>query len=186
MGISDIILGLVVGGYFIALGLGVKGVLPDNLRGNKFMLIFGALIIAGNFLISTLEKKVISQAMSPQAWVERARKQYNLPVQMDPLLRLETIAATNDRIVFNISASADTLDVFQKKIAEQRDYMQKNGCHMKISGEILRSGITVQMNYSAPYRLGGQEEQIILTPRDCGFMTPEEAAQQAAQKPAGK
>lgn len=182
MGISDIILGLVVGGYFIALGLGVKGVLPDNLRGNKFILVFGVLIIAGNFIISIVEKKVMSRALTPQAWVESAKKQYNLPVQMDAMLRIETITAANDRIVFNISAAADTLEAFQKKIAEQRDYMQKNGCHMKISGEILRSGITVQMNYTAPTRLGGQEERIVLTPKDCGFSDQQSSAAQAPGK----
>lgn len=169
MGLNDIILGLAVGLYFIGLGAGIKGMLPDNLRGNKLLLGFGVLIILGNVAIAFANKKVADHRVTPQEIVASVSNRINLPLQMDAMLRLETLVAGADRVHYNFSVAADSLPAFQQKIADQRDFMKKNGCTMKDSQLLFRSGFGLQMNFSAPMKIGGMEEKIVIMPKDCGF-----------------
>lgn len=169
MGLNDIILGLAVGLYFIGLGIGIKGMLPDNLRGNKMLLGFGVLIIAGNIVIAYFNNKAVQHRVTPQEIVARVTNKINLPLQMDAVLRLETLVAGADRVHYNFSVMAESASAFQQKISEQRDFMKKNGCTMKDSQLLFSSGYGLQMNFSAPVKLGGMEEKIVIMPKDCGF-----------------
>lgn len=179
MGLSDIVLGFAVGAYFIGLGLGIKGLLPDNLRGNKLLLGFGIVIVVVNIIIAYANKKTAEHRVTPQEIVARVSNKISLPLQMDAMLRLETLVAGSDRVHYNFSVAAESLEAFQRKIADQRDFMKKNGCQMKDSQFLLQSGFGLQMNFSPPMKLGAQDEKIIIMPKDCGYMTPQEAAAQA-------
>lgn len=180
--IFDMLIGYMVGGYFIALGLGVKGMIPDQLRGKKIFLVAGIAVCALNFAFSMYENSVKRAKLSPQMMVASIRERLTLPVQMDPLMRLETVAADETSVIYNFSIKADSVEAYHKKIAEVRDYMTTKGCSMKDSKFLLEAGITMQMNYAAPVQLGISDTQIVMKPRDCGFASVEPAAKDQAAK----
>lgn len=179
MAINDVILGLMVGGYFIALGMGVKGIQPENLRGNKWLLGFGIVIIIGNFVLAYFDSKMKDTRVTPQQLVDGIKAKLTLPLQIDAMLRLESVNAGTDRVLYNFSIAADTAEAYEKKTVELRDFLLKKGCQQPDGIALLKSGYAVQMNYSAPEKLGIAQTELVLQPKDCGYMTPQQAAAQA-------
>ena len=180
--IFDMLIGYMVGGYFIALGIGVKGMIPDQLRGKKIFLFAGIAVCALNFAFSLYEGSVKPAKLSPQMMVASIRERLTLPVQMDPLMRLETVEADTTSVIYNFSIKADSVEAYNKKIAEVREYMSSKGCTMKDSKFLLEAGINMQMNYAAPVQFGINDTKIIMMPKDCGFASAEVAAQEQARK----
>jgi hypothetical protein len=176
MSYFDIILGFLIGGYFIALGVGVKGLKPEPVRGNKLLIVFGLVFIAGNIGITMLQRKMAAHKVTAQEFVDQERKTLNLPIQMDAVMRLETVSAlAADKVAYNFSLQTATAADFDKNVNDQRTYY-KAPCKMKRIGDLLAMGVTVQINYAAPSKLNLPDAQIILTPKDCGYLTPEDAA----------
>lgn len=176
MAINDVILGLMVGGYFIALGLGIKGVQPENLRGNKWLLGFGVAIIIGNFLLAYFDGKVVDAKVTPQQVVDGIKTKLTLPLQIDAVLRLESVSAGTDRVLYNFSIAAESVEAYEKKTAELREFLLKKGCQQPDGIALLKSGYAVQMNYAAPAALGISDAQAVLFPKDCGYVSPEQVA----------
>ncbi len=170
MTINDVILGLIVGGYFIALGLGIKGIQPENLRGNKWLFGFGVIIIIGNFVLTYFDGKGQAVRVTPQQVVDGIKAKLTFPLLIDSLLRLESVGAEPDRVIYNFSITADSIETYEKKVAELREFLLKKGCQQPDGIALLKSGYAVQMNYRAPTGLGIQDAQAVLLPKDCGFV----------------
>ncbi len=179
--IFDMLIGYMVGGYFIALGIGIKGMIPDQLRGKKVFLVVGIAVCALNFAFSLYEGRHRPAKLTPQMVVSGLRDRLSLPVQMDPFMRLETVSADEGNIIYNFSISVTTAEAYNKKIAEVREFMGSKGCTMKDSKFLLEAGINMQLNYAAPVQLGLSDTQIIIKPKDCGYAVADTTAQAEAR-----
>ena len=164
----DIMLGFMVGGYFTALGLGIRGMKPVAAQGNKMVLAMGIFILIANLVITMVERQVTGVPVTPQQIVESFKKRLVLPVQMDAQTRLETIEAADDRVVYNFSISAADKAAYDAKVAEMRGYMSANGCTMQDSKLLMQAGLSMELRYHAPMKLGGEAVSLLLRPEDCG------------------
>jgi len=164
----DFTLGLLVGGYFIALGLGFRNLQPAAVRGNKLIALFGCVILLINIGITLAERKWVDVPLTPQEFVTQENQRFHPPIQIDAALRLETLTATADRVIYDFTLVAVTQEEYEKRMAEQQAYY-KPACTMPKLSTLLRAGITVQVNYRALTDLNHPETQIILKPSDCGY-----------------
>lgn len=169
---TDIMLGTLVGGYFLLLGLGAK-LEPKAARGNKWIAGFGVLILAGNFLLTMVEFKATQHHVTGNDMVAALKKRLNLPLQIDAITRLENVKAVEDRVIYQFVVMADDAAAFERKAAEMRSYMQKNGCTMQDNIIMFKSGLTMRMEYIPPMKLDLPEEHFTLTPADCGYKNSE-------------
>ncbi|MEJ0063169.1 MAG: hypothetical protein WDO70_08195 [Alphaproteobacteria bacterium] len=165
----DAIIGLVVGGYFVALGLGAKFVRPAALRGKKAFIILGALIMLGGVSIVVLEQQVPPPAPTPQQVAEGIRQMIPLPKQLDTTTRLDTVEADEGKIVYRFSITATDPDDFARQAATVRRRMEQIGCHYDNNRNLLQAGIGLEMIYTMLGRAEIEPVKIELTPKECGY-----------------
>jgi preprotein translocase subunit SecF len=149
---SDLVLGTLVGAYFIALGLGMK-LEPKGVRGHKGVALFGLAVILGNAGITWAEQHWRAPPLTAPDIAAAITKRLHLPVQIDPLTRLETVTAVERRIVYQFMIITDEAAVFRGKVANFTSYMQQNGCTMPDNVALLKAGFSIEMIYSAPAKL---------------------------------
>lgn len=160
---------LIVGGYFVALGLGMK-VEPAKLRGQKAFIGLGAFIILGGVALVTAQHNLanIPLGMAPKQIVEGIIAQMHPPVQIDAATRLDAVEAGDDRIIFRFSLqSADDAE-FDRQIDRLRAHLLSEGCEAENNKRLLTSGIALEMNYTMMNSVR-TADPIMLTPKMCGY-----------------
>ncbi len=160
---------VIVGAYFIMLGMGVK-IEPAKLRGHKAFVGLGILIIFLGAALLAMEQRLseLPLQMAPKDIVAGIREKLNPPVQLDAMTRLMSVDSGDDRIILHFALTAHDEAEFDRQIAMLREHMQKNGCTTPDNKRLLMSGIALEMRYAMT---NGDKttEPIILTPKACGY-----------------
>lgn len=164
----DIIVGVLVGGYFVALGLGAK-VQPEKLRGNKVFVVFGLLFMMGGPALLVLQKNFsdIPLGMTSQQIVDKIKSEMQLPATLDAKTRLDAVEAGDGRVIFRYTLEAASMAEFKEMVEKLRVYMKKEGCSTTSNKKMLVSGIALEFHYAM--LSGPGAEPIVLTPKGCGY-----------------
>lgn len=164
----DTIVGLMVGGYFIALGFGAK-VRPEGLRGKKVFVALGLLIMLGGFSLLFIRNTLdnIPLGMTSQQIVEKIKTEMQIPSMIDAMTRIDAIEAGDGRVIFSYTVKAENPTEFKDMIDKVIAFMKNGGCNTKSNKQMLLAGIALEFRYTMLD--GPTAEPIVLTPKGCGF-----------------
>lgn len=160
---------LIVGAYFIMLGIGFK-VEPEKLRGQKAFVGLGVFIILLGVTLTAAQTHLshLPLRMPPKAIVEGIKAKLQPPANIDEKTRLDDVVAGDGKIIFYFSlVSADETE-FEQQTARLRSYLQEDGCKTSNHRRLLESGIALEMNYAMMHG-SRKSPPITLTPKGCGY-----------------
>lgn len=165
----DMFVGVMVGGYFVALGFGAK-VQPEALRGKKAFAGFGVFIMLGGVAMLFVEKipENIPLGMTASQVVDAIKKQAQFPVMIDTTTRLDAVEAGENRVIYRYTlGAANSLLEFKTMVENMRAATKKDGCAISSNKRMLISGIAIENHYAM--LSGATTDPIIITPQDCGY-----------------
>lgn len=164
----DMFVGVMVGGYFVALGLGAK-VQPEALRGKKAFAGFGVFIMLCGFAMLFVEKNLdnIPLGMTAQQVVDAIKKQAQFPVTIDPMMRLDAVEAGENRVIYRYTLGSSSLLEFKDTVDKMRGEAKKDGCTLSSNKRMLISGIAIENHYAM--LSGPTTEPIVISPQACGY-----------------
>ncbi|MGB4101322.1 MAG: hypothetical protein WBK91_05400 [Alphaproteobacteria bacterium] len=164
----DMIVGIMVGGYFVALGLGFK-VRPEALRGKKIFVALGLAIMIGGIALLALRSNLqsIPLGMTPKEIVAKVKAEMQIPMVIDHMTRLDALEAGDGRVIFFYTVTASSMEQFKSLIEKAQDFLKKDGCHTVSNKQMLMAGIALEYRYTL--HNGPMAEPIELTPKECGY-----------------
>jgi len=155
-----------IGLYLFGLGCGVKLLPPKFLRGRVWLAIIGVFVLlwGGSSVMTALNRPSAAALVASQL-----NDQLRPPVKLDQSLRIDSIAASGNTVVYTLSFTEEHAD---PKAMEQsvRNDMKINACGNQDYQGIFRMQGSLQMVFKDMN--GNVVDTLTISPADCGISAP--------------